>query len=400
MFQRHTSLSLAMLFILASAGCGSEPIETTKHSPPDADTNNAYTTDPNTYDQGTNPADTESEKIQVKTHLRVKPNATTSPTGLSPSQIKTVYNLPTTGGIGTVAIIDAYDDPTAEKDLNVYSTMYGLPSCTTANGCFEKHKMSSRISTNAGWALEIALDTQVVHGIAPYAKILLVEARTNSGNDLLAAVNYARLRSDVVAISMSWGSPEFSGSPTYDSYFTSTYGAKFFASTGDNGMGVSWPAVSANVMAVGGTTLSFNTNGTLYAETAWAGSGGGISLYVPMPTYQVAYGLTGTTRHVPDISGNADPASGWAIYDSTSYYGQKGWFNVGGTSASTPMWAAIHALSHTTSLSQIYTDAMAGYSSYFRDVTSGTNGTCGVVCTASAGYDTVTGLGSPITTTF
>ena len=345
-------------------------------------------------------ADPKLDAFTARPPHHAHPNATSAPTGLSPAQIRAVYGLPSSGGTGTIAIIDAYDDPTAENDLKVFSTKFGLPSCTTANGCFQKVKMYSRVRADSGWALEISLDVQWAHAIAPNAKILLVEARSASGTDLLAAVDYACSRPDVVAGSMSWGGAEFSSQTAYDGHFACANGAPLFASSGDNGTGPEWPSISPNVVAVGGTSLAFNLDGSLAAETAWSGSGGGISLYTPMPAYQSTYGLTGALRQVPDVSYNADPASGFSVYDSTSYNGQKGWFRVGGTSAGAPQWAAIRALGLTAANPALYADAAASYSAYFRDVATGTNGACGAVCTAGPGYDTVTGLGSPITTAF
>ncbi|HSD12386.1 MAG TPA: S53 family peptidase [Patescibacteria group bacterium] len=346
-------------------------------------------------------ADPRLDEFQASPPHHVRGNATAAPTGLSPAGIRAVYGLPSSGGIGTIAIVDAYDDPTAESDLGVFSSQFGLPACTTANGCFEKHPMANRLKSDPGWALEISLDVQWAHAIAPGARILLVEAKSASGTDLLAAVDYARNRADVVAVSMSWGGAEFSSEAASDSRFTSPYGAAFFASSGDNGTGPSWPASSPNVIAVGGTTLTFNPDGSLASETAWSGSGGGISLYEPLPAYQAAYGLAYSGRAIPDVSYDADPASGFSVYDSTRYQGQRGWFRVGGTSAGAPQWAAIQALSLTCSDPNFYQDAAGpSASSYFRDITSGTNGSCGANCTAAAGYDLVTGLGSPVATTF
>jgi subtilase family serine protease len=325
--------------------------------------------------------------------FRIRPAQTTSPTGLSPTQVRTAYNLPSTGGSGTIAIVDAFDDPTVQNDLNVFSSQFGLPAPN-----FEKHTMSSGIPTDGGWALEISLDVQWAHAIAPNAKILLVEATSNSLTNLLAAVDYARSRSDVVAVSMSWGGSEFSTESSYDSYFTSSYGATFFASSGDNGAGVSWPAVSAKVVGVGGTSLTFTGSGSVSSETAWSGSGGGVSAYVTEPSYQVTYGVTGTNgkRAVPDVSYDADPGSGVSVYDSTPYSGSKGWWQVGGTSAGAPQWAAIQSLGLSATNNNFYIDAKsASYSSYFRDITSGSNG-----YPATVGYDLATGLGSPLTTNY
>lgn len=337
--------------------------------------------------------------------FHIKRHQTSAPVGLSPHQLNTVYNLPGSGGTGTIAIIDAFDDPTAQSDLNTFSSTFGLPalpSCTSAgqSTCFEKHKMAGRVRTDSGWALEESLDTQWAHAIAPSAHVLLVEAKSASGNDLLSAINYARNRSDVVAVSMSWGGSEFSGESSYDSYFTSPYNATFFASSGDSGTGVQWPAVSSKVTGVGGTTLSFS-NGQLSSETAWSGSGGGLSQYELAPTYQTAYNVPQANgfRAVPDVSFDADPSSGVAVFDSTAYQGVTGWFQVGGTSLGAPSWAAIRSLGGTTTSNQnFYQDAATvTYSNFFRDITSGTNGSCGFYCTATTKYDYVTGVGSPLT---
>jgi len=334
-----------------------------------------------------------SNNWSAHTLIHIRRAQTTSPTGLSPTQIRGAYNLPSTGGSGTIAIVDAFDDPTVLNDLNLFSNQFGLPAAN-----FEKHAMSSGIPSDGGWALEISLDVQWAHAIAPNAKILLVEAKSNSLIDLLAAVEYARSRSDVVAVSMSWGGSEFSTESSYDSYFTNSYGATFFASAGDSGAGVLWPAVSTNVIGVGGTTLTFTGSGSIASETAWSGSGGGISAYVTEPSYQVSFGTLGTNGHrgVPDVSYDADPRSGVSVYDSTPYSGSTGWWQVGGTSAGAPQWAAIQSLGLSATNDNFYTDAKSSrYSSFFRDITSGSNG-----YPATIGYDLVTGLGSPLTTNY
>lgn len=387
---RKIRLSIAVCAVLTAALCACGPMSTEESDR--FGTSTAALGQDQTLDQ-----------LQARPPFHVRGNAATGPTGLSPAQVRLAYNLPATGGTGTVAIVDAFDAPTIESDLNVFSAQFGLPACTTANGCFEKHKMATKLRTNAGWALESSLDVEWAHAIAPDAKILLVLAKSNSGTDLLAAVDYARSRSDVVAISMSWGSGEFSGEAAYDARFTSAYGAVFFAASGDNGTGIIWPSVSPNVVAVGGTRLAFNPDGSLAEETAWSGSGGGLSAYVPQPSYQTAYGVPNANgkRSVPDVSYNADPVSGFSVYDTTTYSGQKGWFRVGGTSAGAPQWAAIQALGLTVSNPNLYLDgASSSASSFFRDIVSGTNGTCGTLCTAVPGYDQVTGLGSPLTTSF
>jgi subtilase family serine protease len=338
--------------------------------------------------------------VHVNKHFTAKPNSL-----LTPSQTKKAYNLSTdlTAGAGkTIAIIDAYDNPTIAADLNTFSQAYGLPVCDSTNPCFQKVKMVSNVRSNRGWALEEALDVQWAHAIAPGAKILLVEARSSSGNDLLKAVDYARAQAGVVSISMSWGGSEFSTESASDTHFTTANGSSigFFASSGDNGTGVSWPAVSPNVVGVGGTTLTLKADGTISSETAWSGSGGGIASYESEPSYQTAFGVSsGSHRGVPDVSYNANPNTGFPVYDSYGYNGAAGWFQVGGTSAGAPQWAAINAVGGHVAGARLYSDATT-LPADFLDITLGTNGTCGSVCTARTGYDFVTGLGSPATYSF
>jgi subtilase family serine protease len=318
-------------------------------------------------------------------HLRNPDAQPYAVAGNSPVNIKAAYNLPASGGQGTIAIIDAYDNPNAASDLAVFSNQFGLAAPN-----LEIHKMSSTVRGNVNWGIEIALDIQWAHAIAPNAKILLVEANSASLSDLLNAVNYARNRADVVSVSMSWGAGEFSSEAAYDSYFTSAYGATFYASSGDNGAGTSWPAASANVVSVGGTTLTFSGT-AVSSETAWSGSGGGVSAYVTKPSYQA--NVPYANRAIPDVSYDADPNSGFAVYDSYGY----GWIVVGGTSAGAPQWAAIHSLglsATNTNIYNIYAQAST-YQADFRDVTSGSNG-----YTAGVGYDLATGVGSPLTTNF
>src|SRR5438128_231155 len=181
----------------------------------------------------------------VVTDSRGNPDASTSPTGLSPATIKSVYSFYTdlSAGAGqTVAIVDAYDDPTAENDLGVFSSQYGLPACTTANGCFQKVNQSGGTTypqKNAGWALEISLDIQWAHAIAPGAHILLVEASSNSLGHLLAAADYAKTNAQDV--SNSWGGSEFNGENVYDGHFVQT-GVSFFVSSGDAGLPAEYPS--------------------------------------------------------------------------------------------------------------------------------------------------------------
>jgi subtilase family serine protease len=334
--------------------------------------------------------------------IHILRSAQKAPAGLTPVEVKRIYDLPSSGGQGTIALIEAYDSPTIENDLAVFDDTYGVASCTTHNGCLEKHSMAGLMGTNSSWALETALDVEWAHAIAPQAKILIVEAKTQSGTNLLSAVDYAASRKDVVAISMSWGGAEFSEETSLDSHFVSKYGAAFFASSGDHGTGANWPAASPNVVGVGGTSLELFKNGALISESAWAGSGGGVSAYEPEPDYQRAYNIpkTGGHRAVPDVSYNADPRSGYSVYKANGS-SKNGWYTVGGTSAGAPQWAAIQSLGLSASSLHLYTDKAATTTlQYFRDITSGVNGTCKYYCNARSRYDYVTGLGVPLTVNF
>jgi len=322
----------------------------------------------------------------------VRPQASTSPTGLSPAVIKSAYSFSTssTAGAGkTIAIVDAYDDPTAESDLNVFSSQYGLPACTTANGCFRKVNQTGGTQyprTNSGWALEISLDVQWAHAIAPGAKILLVEASSNSFANLLAAEDYAKTHAQYV--SNSWGASEFSSESSYDSHFAQS-GVSFFVSAGDAGLPAEYPSASPSVISVGGTTLHF-TSGKFSSETGWSSGGGGCSAYETATLAQSGFSQysqvkCGGKRATPDVSLDADPASGVSVYDSTSYQGQKGWFTVGGTSASSPMWAARAAVAGAV----VNSAYVYGSNITYRDITSGNNGASCLV-----GYDLCSGRGS------
>src|SRR5919197_2975042 len=213
---------------------------------------------------------------------RVHGNATTSPTGLSPATIKSVYSFPTgsTAGAGkTIAIVDAYDDPSAESDLGVFSSQFGLPQCTTANGCFKRVDQRGGATyprKDSGWALEISLDIEWAHAIAPGAKILLVEADSNSFTNLLAAEDYARAHAQYV--SNSWGAGEFSSEASFDSHFVQP-GVSFFVSSGDAGLPAEYPSASPKVISVGGTTLNFDAFGAFVSETGWSSGGGGCAAY-------------------------------------------------------------------------------------------------------------------------
>jgi len=333
----------------------------------------------------------------VTTDTHGNPHATTAPSGYSPRQFQTAYSLPSaTAGVGqTIAIVDAYDHPNIESDLAVYSKYFGLPACTTANGCFKKVNQTGGTKyprANAGWALEIALDVEIAHALCPNCKILLVEASSNSFANLLAAEDYARAHATVV--SNSWGGSEFASETLYDSHFKDP-GTPITVSSGDSGYGAEYPASSQFVTAVGGTTLTLNSDNTRLSETVWSGSGSGCSAYEPKPSWQTDTGCS--LRTVADVAAAADPSTGAAIYDSYSYNGKKGWFRVGGTSLAAPIIAAVYALAGNGG-STIDASYPYAHSSSLFDVTSGTNGKCSVayLCTGGTDYDGPTGNGAPM----
>ncbi len=323
----------------------------------------------------------------------------TSPSGETPASIRSVYNIPSTGGSGIIAIVDAYDYPTAENDLNVFSSQFGLPPCTTANGCFQKvYAAGRKPRANCGWAQEAALDIEWAHAMAPSARIVLVEAASNRFSDLFRAVdvasNIVSQNGGVGEVSMSWGGSEFSTEASSDSHFTAPR-VVYFAASGDTGGQRIYPGVSPNVVSAGGTTINRDGSGNFVSETGWGGSGGGPSQYESRPSYQDGISaIVGTQRGAPDFSFDADPNSGVSVYDSTPCQGFSGWLVFGGTSVSSPSLAGIVNLAghfygnSATELSIIYSNL--GNASDFRDIVSGTAGSFN----ATTGWDFVTGVGS------
>ena len=333
--------------------------------------------------------------IICKPHFHAKPKALSiTPLGSSPSKARSFYGFDKVSGTGTgqsIAIIDAYGSPTIQKDLDTFCTTYGLPKTTV-----QIHYPSGvPTTTDKDWAMETSLDVEWAHAIAPGAAIHLVISPDASDNKLLAAVDYA-VSLGAKQVSMSWGSDEFSGQSTYSSHFN-VPGVSFFASSGDNGAGVSWPAVDPSVVGVGGTTLYYNVFGCTYNEKAWSGSGGGTSKYTGEPTYQGSF-QTSTKRMVPDVSYDADPMTGFAVY-MTNMSVLGGWGVIGGTSAGAPQWAALMALVNSMRKAPLQNVLSVLYqlgdpktrTLYFRDITSGGNGGYN----AATGYDEVTGLGTP-----
>ncbi|MFF3965103.1 peptidase S8 [Streptomyces griseorubiginosus] len=334
----------------------------------------------------------------------VTPKATT-PTGYGPSDLRSAYGLTAaaaSGGTGaTVAIVDAYNDPNAESDLATYRSYYGLPACTTANGCFKKVSQTgsttSLPSSDAGWSEEISLDLDMVSAIAPNAHILLVEATSPTMANLGKSVNEA-VALGAKFVSNSYGGSESSSDTSYDSSYFNHPGVAITASAGDEGYGAEYPAASKYVTSVGGTALSTASNARGWTESVWKtssteGTGSGCSAYDAKPTWQTDTGCT--KRMISDVSAVADPATGVSVYDS---YGiTAGWYTFGGTSAAAPIIASVYALAGTPGSSDYPAQYPYKHTSALNDVTSGNNGTCttSYFCTARSGYDGPTGWGTP-----
>jgi kumamolisin len=353
--------------------------------------------------------------IRSHTRLRVLvlPDAaasTTSPYN-TPATLRSIYNLPATGGSGAIAIVDAYHYPTSLTDFNFFSTYFGLPkeTSTTATASSNSHFQvvyakgyapQSGGSYIASWNLEEALDIEWAHAMAPNAKIYLVEAASDSDTDLDYAVQVAGSLAGVKEISMSWGGGESMFETwAYDSIFTKP-GIVYFASGGDSSDLMEYPAASPNVVSCGGTTVNRSSTGAFVSETGWNETGCGPSAYEPRPTFQSAIAsIVGTKRGVSDISFDSNPTTGVYVYDSTAVWGATGWFILGGTSVASPSLAGVinlaatagNGFAATTAQEQTRLYSHLGNASTFRDVTSGTDGkyACHV------GWDFVTGLGTP-----
>jgi subtilase family serine protease len=361
----------------------------------------------------------------------------------SPAQIRAAYGLvalPAAGtpptpaqaaqlGAGqTIYIVDAMHDPNVAAELAAFNTRFGLSGCTTkpapaalplaaasSTACELVVAYSTPTGTltatapayDAGWATEIALDVQWAHATAPLARIVLIEAPDASVNSLSAGVKLANAMGSGV-VSMSFGANEGNWTSTYDTSFAGN-NMTYLAATGDSGAAVSWPAVSAKVVAVGGTTLTYSGTAAR-SEVAWSSTGGGISAYTPTPSYQTStvpgFGTLGH-RTVADVAMNADPSTGQYVAVMALGVATPSWISAGGTSLSTPQWAGLIAVANAVRAqagkpvlgaphAALYAQSAVAttYASVFKDITSGTDGTC-ATCTAKAGYDPLTGLGTP-----
>jgi hypothetical protein len=331
------------------------------------------------------------------------PDAAPSGDGYGPSSLQSAYSLPSsTAGSGeTVAVVDAYNDPDAASDLATYRSDWSLPAC--GSGCFEQVNEEGATSPlpsaagSTGWDVEESLDIDMVSAICPLCHIILVEANSADTADLGAGVNAAvSLGADFV--SNSYGGSESSSDNTYDSDYYNHPGVAVTASAGDDGYGVSYPAASADVTAVGGTSLSTASNSRGWTETVWGsssggeGTGSGCSADSSKPSWQTDTGCSKRTDN--DVAAVADPNTGLAVYDT---YSEGGWLEVGGTSASSPIIASTFALAGTPAAGTYPSSYIYKHTSNLFDVTSGADGSCSpaYLCTGEVGYDGPTGWGTP-----
>jgi subtilase family serine protease len=387
-------------------------------------------------------------------------SATPPASAYTPAQIRQAYgfdhiafqsNGSQVAGDGTgqtIAIVEAYNDANIRRDLDAFDSQFSIgggnqslleqygPSSSFLTVVGQNGGSTLPARSNAGWALETALDVEWAHAIAPGANILLVEANSSNLGNLLAAVNTARNAPGVVAVSLSWGISEFYLNPNAQAYYDQNLfvtpsnhtGVTFVAASGDDGgiNGPIWPSASPNVLSVGGTTLPADVAGnpSISNETGWSGSGGGYSFNENAPSYQLDYfnatgnpvldpNVSSNSRATPDVAFNADPSTGYPVYNSVTYSGQSGWFQVGGTSAGAPQWSGLIAIADqgrqlagkgtatnwsldgvNQTLPTLYSLASdpASYANNFNDITTGSNS----YNSAGPGFDLVTGLGTPV----
>ena len=349
-----------------------------------------------------NPAGTARCFAHVVTDARGNPvngkaNPAATPSGYGPADLQAAYGITNVvpNGTPTVAIVDAFAYPNAEADLAVYRSQYGLPACTTANGCLKivgqaGGKAPPRVDT--GWDQEQALDLDMVSAACPTCHILLVEASSASFSNLWSGVDYAKTVAGVKAISNSYGNTDSSSYAQYDSHYAANNIA-VTVSTGDSGYGAQWPATAPGAVAVGGTSLVRSGNARGWSESAWNRAGSGCGLGHPKPIWQNGVTDACGGRMEADISANADPNTGVAVYGPVTR-NSSSWGVWGGTSESSPFVAAMFALRNGSidAASSIYS-----HTANLNDVTSGSNGTCAVAyyCNSQVGYDGPTGLGTP-----
>jgi subtilase family serine protease len=357
----------------------------------------------------------------LRADLPVVADATASHDGLGAKDLQAAYRLASAaaqrGGNQTVALVDAYDDPTIEADMNTYRAYYRLPKCTTANGCFRKVNQDGEQGdypiANPDWEPEIALDTEMVSAICPRCHILLVEANSADEtvvlsnpvqhSDLGAAVDTA-VNLGATEVSNSYGSAGPEPDQTFFDHYYDHPGVAITASAGDEDYGTIWPAASPYVTAVGGTELTQDASTARgWSESVWGsvlpgvvppdgqGTGSGCSLWEPKPAWQHDAGCSGRT--VADVAAVADNV---AIYDSSPEIG--GWGVVAGTSVASPVIASVYALAGNAK-KVMYGSYSYSHTRALYDIVDGSNFTpdtaCGYLCTAGPGYDGPTGNGTP-----
>jgi subtilase family serine protease len=319
----------------------------------------------------------------------------TTPSGFGAADLQSAYNIATQGSASTIiAIVDAFGYPDAEKDLGVYRAQYGLPACTSKNGCFTKYNQKGRVGKyppfNLGWAQETSLDLDMASAMCPKCKIILVEGDNQSTKNLGKAVDLAAtLGAHVISNS-------YTGHEKNSTRFEADYdhpGVAITAATGDDGYGLGFPAASEHVIAVGGTHLVKSSNARGWTETVWGGAGSGCSHFYPKPKWQTDTGCP--RRMAADVSAVADPSTGVAVYGPVNNNGSN-WFVLGGTSVATPIIGGVFGNNGgpVNDASSLYSNTSA-----LNDVTSGTNGPCpgkpAYYCNGEVGYDGPTGLGTP-----
>lgn len=353
----------------------------------------------------------------------VTPDTIGEPGGYDPYELRSYLDLTGTGKGQTVAIVEAWNVESAVTTaVGDYTSWFGVkPPCSDAvtSGCFnltfqapdgfEPVDTIQEIQSTVSFQLETALDVEMVHAIAPDAAITVVQAHDNSDDAVMSALDHAVALKPAV-VSNSYGESEFDGEQALDQHCQEADVPCVFSS-GDAGNPGGYPAANPNVLAVGGTTLDVGPTGKVRSEIAWEGSGGGISQYEPRPGYQQAADPYDTGRGLPDVSFDADPQSGVAVYvvQEIPNLGLRTerWVEVGGTSAGAPAWAAILAVADqlraasgkpaltTADVHAAVYDRHGQHDRAIADITQGANGICGAICTAGPGYDLVTGEGSP-----
>lgn len=331
--------------------------------------------------------------------------AAATPLGYGPADLRSAYNLPDSDTTATIAVVDAYDDPTAESDLATYRSAYGLPPCTTGNGCFTKLNQDGKAGPlpapdTTGWAGEISLDLDMVSAICPSCHITLLEADDASDNLFTAVKTAGDL--GITYVSMSWGGPETGEDPSYDAQYFRPSGVVYAVASGDYAYagGITYPSSSGRVVSVGGTSLTRADNPRGWSESAWKtndsiGAASGCSSDVPKPSWQTAVPANVCGRRADtDVSAVADPATGVAVYQT---YMGGGWEVAGGTSAAAPIIAGVYALAGTPRSDDQPASYPYSHTGGLNDVTTGDNGTCAPspLCTAATGWDGPTGLGTP-----